>query len=82
MHFLRVNVTFYDAVNTIHDVLSTDNPFTDTTKFMLVILFIYGNTIFVFSIYTEKKSENATLLLLVKVTEKLYFNLFFMKYNF
>ena len=34
MHFLRVNVTFYDAVNMIHDVISTTNPFPDTAKFM------------------------------------------------
>ena len=25
--FLRVNVTFHDAVNMIHDVISTANPF-------------------------------------------------------
>ena len=36
MHFLRVNVTFYDAVNMTHDVSSTANPITDTAKFMLV----------------------------------------------
>ena len=35
MHFLRVNVTFNDAVNMIHDVISTVNPFPDTAKFML-----------------------------------------------
>ena len=27
MHFLGVNVTFYDAVNVIHDVITTANPF-------------------------------------------------------
>ena len=27
MHFLRVNVTFYEAVNVIHDVISRANPF-------------------------------------------------------
>ena len=32
--FLRVNVMFYDAVNIIHDVITTPNPY--TTKFMLV----------------------------------------------
>ena len=36
LHFLRVNVTFYDAVNMIHDVISTANPFSDTAKFMFV----------------------------------------------
>ena len=35
-HFLRVNVTFYDALNMIHDVIRTANPFPYTTKFMLV----------------------------------------------
>ena len=34
MHFLRVNVTFYDAVNVIHDVITTANPFPCTAKFM------------------------------------------------
>ena len=34
MHFLRVNVTFYDVVNIIHDVIATANPFPDTDKFM------------------------------------------------
>ena len=31
MHFLRVNVTFYDAVNVIHDVIITANqiPYRD-----------------------------------------------------
>ena len=34
MHFLRVNVTFYDAVNVNHDVITTANPFPYTAKFM------------------------------------------------
>ena len=34
--FLRVNVTFYDAVNIIHDVLTTANPSPCTGKFMFV----------------------------------------------
>ena len=33
MHFLRVKVTFYDAVKMIHDVIITANPF---AKFMFV----------------------------------------------
>ena len=32
-HFLRVNVTFYDAANVIHDVITTD-PIPYTAKFM------------------------------------------------
>ena len=36
MHFLRVNATFYDAVNMIHDVITTANPFPYTAKFMFV----------------------------------------------
>ena len=36
MHLLRVNVTFYDAVNMVHDVISTANPFPDTDRFMFV----------------------------------------------
>ena len=36
MHFLRVNVTFYDAVNVNHDVFKTANPFPCTDKFMFV----------------------------------------------
>ena len=36
MYFLRINVTFYDAVNIIHDVISTANPFPGTAKFMFV----------------------------------------------
>ena len=34
--FLRVNVTFYDEVNMIHDVIRTANPFSYTAKFMFV----------------------------------------------
>ena len=34
MHFLRVNVTFYVAVNMIHDVITTANIFPHTAKFM------------------------------------------------
>ena len=34
--FLRVNVTFYDPVNMIHDVITTANPFPDTAKFVFV----------------------------------------------
>ena len=36
MHILRINVTFYDAVNIIHDVIITRNPFPYTAKFMFV----------------------------------------------
>ena len=34
--FLRVNVTFYDAVNVILDVITTVNSFPYTAKFMFV----------------------------------------------
>ena len=34
MYFARVNVTFYDAVNMIHDVIMTANLFPYTAKFM------------------------------------------------
>ena len=34
MHFVQVNVTFYDAVNMIHDVITTANLFPYKTKFM------------------------------------------------
>ena len=34
MRFLRVNVTFNDAVNIIHDVITTANLFPYTAKFM------------------------------------------------
>ena len=36
MHILRVNVTFYDAVNIIHDVITIRNPYPYTAKFMFV----------------------------------------------
>ena len=36
MHILRVNVTFYDAVNIIHDVITIRNLFPYTAKFMFV----------------------------------------------
>ena len=36
MHILWVNVTFYDAVSMIHDVIATANPFPCTAKFMFV----------------------------------------------
>ena len=36
MHYLRVNVTFYDAVNVIHDVIRTANPIPYTVKFVFV----------------------------------------------
>ena len=36
MHFLQVNVTFYEAVKVIHDVITTANPFPYTAKFMFV----------------------------------------------
>ena len=36
MHFLLVNVTFYDAVNMIHDVSTTANPFPSTAKVIFV----------------------------------------------
>ena len=34
--FLRVNVTFYDAVNIIHEVITTPNPFPYNAKIMFV----------------------------------------------
>ena len=36
MHFLRVNVTFYDAVNVIRDVITTVNQIPYTAKFRFV----------------------------------------------
>ena len=36
MHFLLVNVTFYDADTVIHDVITTAKPFPYTAKFMFV----------------------------------------------
>ena len=38
MHFLLVNVTFYDSVNVIHDVITTAIPFPYTAKFILSVL--------------------------------------------
>ena len=34
MHFLGVNVTFYDVVIMIQDVITTHNPFPYTSKLM------------------------------------------------
>ena len=34
MHFVRINVTFYDAVSMIHDVITTANLFPYTAKLM------------------------------------------------
>ena len=36
MHFLRVNVTFYDAVNVVNDIITKANPFPYTAKFISV----------------------------------------------
>ena len=36
MYFLRVNVKFYEAVNVIHDVITTPKPFPYTANFMFV----------------------------------------------
>ena len=36
MRFLRENVTFYDAVNVIHDAITTGNPFPYTAEFIFV----------------------------------------------
>ena len=36
MYFLQVSITFYDAVNMIHDVITTAYPFPYTAKFMFV----------------------------------------------
>ena len=38
MHFLRVNVSFYDAANMIHDVIRSANLFPYTAKFKFVIV--------------------------------------------
>ena len=38
MHLLRVDVTFYDAVNMIHDVISTAYLFPYTAKFMFDVV--------------------------------------------
>ena len=34
MHFLRVNVTFYDAVNVIHAIITIADPIPYTANFM------------------------------------------------
>ena len=34
MHFLGINVTFYDAVNMIHDFITTANLIPYNAKFM------------------------------------------------
>ena len=36
MHFLRVNVTFNDAVSMVHDVIRTANPIPYVAKSMVV----------------------------------------------
>ena len=36
MHFLQVNVMFYDTVKVIHDAITTANPFPFTAKFIFV----------------------------------------------
>ena len=36
MHFLGVNVMFYEAVDMIHDAITTPNPSPYTAKFMFV----------------------------------------------
>ena len=36
MILLRVNITFYDAVNMTRDVMTTANPFLYTAKFIFV----------------------------------------------
>ena len=38
MHFLRVNVTFYDAVNVIHDVITTADPISYSANSCLTVL--------------------------------------------
>ena len=44
MHFLRVNVTFYDAVNMIHNVIRAANQFSYTAKLMLPDLEMINST--------------------------------------
>ena len=34
MHFLQVNARFHEAVNVIHDVITTADPIPYTAKFM------------------------------------------------
>ena len=43
MRFPRVNVTFYDAVNMIHDAITTVNIFPYTAKFIAVLAIIKLN---------------------------------------
>ena len=38
MHFLRVNVTFYDEVSMIHGVIATANSVPYTDKFIFVVV--------------------------------------------
>ena len=38
LHFLRVNVTFYDAVNMIHDVNTTANSFPYSVKIKFIVV--------------------------------------------
>ena len=40
MNFLQVNVTFYDAVSVIHDIIITPNPYPFTAKFVFVSVMI------------------------------------------
>ena len=35
MHFLQVNITVYDTVNMINDIITTANPFPYIAKFMI-----------------------------------------------
>ena len=49
MNFLRENVTFFEAVNIIHDVVVTPNPYPYTVKFGFV------------SIKNHKVQQNQTL---------------------
>ena len=42
MHFLRVNVTFYDAVKIIDDVIRIAHPFPYTANSCLSVLEIIG----------------------------------------
>ena len=37
MNYLRANVTFYDAVNMIHDITTTANPFPYTVRFIYFV---------------------------------------------
>ena len=43
MHFLGVNVTFYDAVSMIYDVITTASPFPYTAKFIFVLEIVKVN---------------------------------------